>query len=40
LKNRRGFGNCMAVMDVKSYILGMSVVVDYYKMQNVKIKGT
>jgi hypothetical protein len=30
----------MAVMDVKSYRLGMSVVVDCYKMKNVQIKGT
>jgi hypothetical protein len=29
----------MAVMDVKSYRLGMSVVVNCYKMQNIQIKG-
>jgi hypothetical protein len=29
----------MAVMDVNNYRLGMSVVVDCYKMQNVQIKG-
>jgi hypothetical protein len=39
-KYRCGLGNCMAVMDVKSYRLGMSVVVDCYKMQNVQIRGT
>jgi hypothetical protein len=30
----------MAVVDVNDYRLGMSVVVDCYKMQNVRIKGT
>jgi hypothetical protein len=28
-------GKCMAVVDVNDYRLGMSVVVDCYKMQNV-----
>jgi hypothetical protein len=30
----------MAVVDVNDYGLGMSVVVDCYKMQSVRIKGT
>jgi hypothetical protein len=40
LKYRCGFGKCMTVMDVNNYRLGMSVVVDCYKVQNVRIKET
>ena len=37
-KYRRGLGKCMEMMDVNGYRL--SVVVDFYNMQNVRIKGT
>jgi hypothetical protein len=37
-KYRRGLGKCMEMMDVNGYRL--SVVVDCYNMQNVRIKGT
>ena len=37
-KYRRGLGKCMEMMDVNGYRL--SVVVDYYNMHNVQIKGT
>jgi hypothetical protein len=37
-KYRRGLGKCMEMMNVNGYRL--SVVVDYYNMQNVWIKGT
>jgi hypothetical protein len=37
-KYRRGLGKCMEMVDVNGYRL--SVVVDCYNMQNVRIKGT
>ena len=40
LNYRCGFGKCMAVMDVNNYRLGMRVVVDCYKVQNVWMKET
>jgi hypothetical protein len=38
-KYRCGLKKCMIVVDVNDYRMGMSVVVDYYTMQNVRIKG-
>ena len=37
-KYRHGLGKCMEMVDVNGYKL--SVVVDYYNMHNVRIKGT
>jgi hypothetical protein len=40
LKYRCGFGKCMTVIDVNNYGFGMSVVVECYKVKNVRIKET
>ena len=40
LNYRCGFGKCMVVMDVNNYRLRMSIVVDWYIVQNVWIEET
>ena len=39
-KYRCGLKKCMIVVDLNDYRLGMSVIVDCYKMNNVRTKGT